>query len=68
MNSFRTAAPARPSPPTLPMGFARPIAALTGASGEAMGQAARALVAVRFDIERVPDEYEALYARILRAR
>jgi len=37
MNSFRTAAPPRPSPPTIPMGLARP------ATGEALGQAARAL-------------------------
>jgi glycosyltransferase involved in cell wall biosynthesis len=34
---------------------------------DGLGQAARALVAERFDIERVADQYEALYARILRA-
>ncbi|HSQ08919.1 MAG TPA: glycosyltransferase family 4 protein [Chromatiaceae bacterium] len=48
-------------------GLGQAIAAVTGARGEALGQAARALVAERFDIERVADQYEALYARILRA-
>jgi glycosyltransferase involved in cell wall biosynthesis len=48
-------------------GLGQAIAAVTGARGEALGQSARALVAERFDIERVADRYEALYARLLRA-
>jgi glycosyltransferase involved in cell wall biosynthesis len=45
--------------------YSQAVAAVTGASGEALGQAARALVSERFDIERVADRYEALYARLL---
>lgn len=48
-------------------GLGQAIAAVTGARGEALGQAARALVAERFDIDRVADQYEDLYAQILRA-
>ena len=49
-------------------GLGEAIATVTGAPGEALGQAARALVVERFDIERVADGCEALYARILRSR
>ena len=49
-------------------GLGLAIAAVAGARGETLGAAARALVAERFDIERVADRYEALYAQLLRRR
>jgi len=49
-------------------GLEQAMAAVGGPRGQALGAAARALVAEQFNIERVADRYEALYAQILNSR